>query len=190
MTSDVFEWDKTHYETNAHLSELLTDVLQEYVSFWGEVFNTQELKRKMINVKIHWGNRVNFKKHGHYDIINNDIMICKQMKYTPAYVIKRTIFHELLHIKYQGNGKKGSKKHTKEFRTLERKYKDFDKSKEFSQGLAQEIFGYGMDRINGNINAKPKSRAVKQPKPKTENLMDAMSRALGEIIGDEFDLKF
>lgn len=162
-TVEKFTFQKSTITTNQDLKRLMEEVKDEYSSIFDTLFNA--LEKDLLNkVVIKFGARVTYRNCGWYKPRFNLIQITASFKKIPEYVIKATIFHELLHIKIR--------KHGSMFRRYERMYKKYFEANEFVGKLFKDI------RINGtnylNFRSEPTKQEIKKPikkpsssKPKT-----------------------
>lgn len=141
--------ERSKYSSQIDLENMLKEVKQEFSNVFNSIFNEKE-KNLLLTIKIYWGKRYTYQRLGTYTFPkknshvkdmykHNTIRISKSLKHTPKFVIKKTIYHELLHIKYRN--------HRKEFRFYEQKYHRSKESKKYIQLLCQEIRNNGIYRI-------------------------------------------
>lgn len=108
--------------TEEELSDLADELKKEYQQVF-KTFNSEQT-RLLESVKIKWSKRPTYRKGGYYlksakGQLKNEITISSTFKNTPKEVIKLVLFHELLHIKHFN--------HSKEFRSLEQSFTNFEK---------------------------------------------------------------
>ncbi len=108
--------------TEEELSDLADELKKEYQHIF-KTFNSEQTKL-LESVKIKWSKRPTYRRGGYYlksskGQLKNEISISSTFKNTPKEVIKLVLFHELLHIKHFN--------HSKEFRSLEKSFTNFEK---------------------------------------------------------------
>ena len=108
--------------TEKELNNLADELKKEYRHVF-KTFNSEQTKL-LESVKIKWSKRPTYRRGGHYlksskGQLKNEISISSTFKNTPKEVIKLVLFHELLHIKHFN--------HSKEFRSLEKSFTNFEK---------------------------------------------------------------
>jgi len=115
-------FDNSVLLTEEELSDLADELKKEYQQVF-KTFNSEQT-RLLESVKIKWSKRPTYRKGGYYlksakGQLKNEITISSTFKNTPKEVIKLVLFHELLHIKHFN--------HSKEFRSLEQSFTNFEK---------------------------------------------------------------
>lgn len=115
-------FDNSVLLTEEELRDLADDLKKEYRHVF-KTFNSEQTKL-LESVKIKWSKRPTYRRGGHYlksskGQLKNEISISSTFKNTPKEVIKLVLFHELLHIKHFN--------HSKEFRSLEKSFTNFEK---------------------------------------------------------------
>ncbi|NVM44239.1 MAG: M48 family metallopeptidase [Candidatus Lokiarchaeota archaeon] len=108
--------------TEEELRDLADELKKEY-RYVFKTFNSEQTKL-LESVKIKWSKRSTYRRGGYYlksskGQLKNEISISSTFKNTPKEVIKLVLFHELLHIKHLN--------HSKEFRSLEESFTNFEK---------------------------------------------------------------
>lgn len=131
---EKFEFPKSKYNTDLELKNLLNEVKEEYFNEFSNLFNSKEMEN-LKRVTIFWGKQITHRNAGTYYNNANQIKISASLKYTPDYVIKSVIYHELLHIHFHCHGI--------EFRKWERKFKEYKQAYEFIEKLFKSISIYG-----------------------------------------------
>ncbi len=139
-------FQKSNVKTGADLIRLKEEVLSELRHAIKSLFTGPE-KEKLKRVKIHFKNRLTYSNCGTYYRKDNRIGITKSLMEIPEWVIKSTIWHELLHVHFKGHGP--------EFRRHEAKYERYSEAKAFESELLKEIRYRGMTRINQIPKAMP-----------------------------------
>ena len=142
LTLPIPPFKKSNINKDEDLVGLLTELKQEYEVF--HHFSTEE-KILLDSVKVKWNPKVTYRVGGNYfknkrtGAIRNEILISSSFKDAPKYLIKYVLYHELLHIKY--------KNHAPEFRTEEKKFKDYEKARELFERILLEVRINGTDKL-------------------------------------------
>ncbi len=88
-----------------------------------------------------WGQRMTYRKYGHYDFLRDTIMISKSLdaRDVPAYVVDFVLYHEMLHKRLGVEVRSGRRyAHTPEFRKLEKEFAQFDAAEAFLGKLSRK----------------------------------------------------
>lgn len=127
---------------------------KSYISTKGKYFDLNDIFDEinwdyfagtMPRPQLMWSNQVNISLMGKYNLESDTLMINSGLdqKSTPRYVIGSVMYHELLHkylgVKYQ-NGRTIA--HSKEFRELEKQYKQYEQSQKFLKIFVGELHKY------------------------------------------------
>ncbi|MHA1793725.1 MAG: hypothetical protein ACTSVI_13870 [Promethearchaeota archaeon] len=112
------------------LDQLLSDVVHEYDFIFKSHFTRRDLDTIKL-VKIRWGNRLTYRQAGKYIRRENTIVISKSLSFCPGFVVKKVIYHELLHVHFLH--------HDPLFKKLERKYRYFIEANEMIENLFQHL---------------------------------------------------
>jgi hypothetical protein len=96
----------------------------------------------MARPRLVWGNVITGRKFGHYDFIQDTVMISRTLDRPeiPEFVIDHVMHHELLHKKhgFRWSGRRRCA-HTPEFRSEERQFPQYSEADALLRNLAQKI---------------------------------------------------
>lgn len=192
--------ERTNLHTQEELESLMGEIKIKMKHVFDNLFTGHELV-DFYNVRIYWGKKITYQNLGKYfygiSQKANSIQISPSLKHAPKHVIGRTIYHELLHIKFHD--------HSATFKRYEAMYPEIKEANDYENLLMHEIKYYGIERLM----KLPIKKEVKKPKieKKTPSIKnDAESedekivRILKEkghfpsyLIGkelDEYDIRF
>jgi predicted metal-dependent hydrolase len=120
--------------TEEELGDLADEIRKEYQHIFNS-FNSEQLDL-LESVNIKWSKRTTYQKGGYYlkskkGQLINEITISSSFKNAPKEVVKLVLYHEILHIKYFN--------HSKDFRSLEQSFSNFDKINEIMGKILVEF---------------------------------------------------
>lgn len=159
--------ERSEYYSQKDLENIMEEVKQEYAEVFDEEFDIEQ-KALLDSVRIIWGTQYTYRLLGQYRYSrlgygenHNIIRMSKSLQHTPKFVIGKTLYHELLHIKFHGHGPV--------FRMHERKFKDAKEADIYTHTLCKEIKDHGIYRLARLPKAQKKevvqkvNQTVKQP---------------------------
>lgn len=184
----------TEHKSQKDLEVLMEEVKSEFSHIFSSIFNENECKL-LKNVRIAWGKQYTFRLLGSYyhskEEINygnrkhNFIRISRSLQIVPNFVVKKTLYHEILHIKFHGHGP--------EFRRYDHKYPRFEEADEYENILCKEIRIHGMSRIF-KIPTTKKEVIIKKTKKELiiekAKELNVFPHYMNEYFMDDYDLRF